>query len=202
MAGWRATRPAEWRNTVATPPPPARVVIDKRQASRDERSGLRSHRIDTLRMRKPQAGKRRANPHGFTLIELMIAVAIVAIIVAVALPSYRSSIQKGKRAEAMAAFSSVQQAQERWRSNNPTYTTVLANLGLASTDLYEISLAAPTSGTLNTGYVVVADARGSQAGDSACKRMSVRMINGNLSYGSCESCTTFTYAGTNTCFNR
>ena len=175
---------------------------DRRFIAADQRFERSTALADTGRMPFARTPCHPPSARGFTLIELMIAVAIVAIIVAVALPSYRSSIQKGKRAEAMAAFSSVQQAQERWRSNNPTYTTVLANLGLASTDLYEISLAAPTSGTLNTGYVVVADARGSQAGDSACKRMSVRMINGNLSYGSCESCTTFTYAGTNTCFNR
>ncbi len=146
------------------------------------------------------------HPHraarGFTLIELMIAVAIVAIIVAVALPSYRDSVQKGRRAEAMTAFGNIQQAQERWRSNNPAYTTTLGNLGSYSLDLYTMSLASPDSGTLNTGYVIVADAKGSQLGDSACKRMSVRMLNGNLSYAACDGCTTFSYAVSNPCFKR
>ena len=62
---------------------------------------------------------------GFTLIELMIGVAIIGVIAAVAFPSYQASIRKSRRAEAIAALSSVQLAQERWRANNTTYTTSL-----------------------------------------------------------------------------
>lgn len=141
-------------------------------------------------------------PRGFTLIELMIAVAIVGILIALAFPSYRDSVHKGRRADAMTAFGSIQQAQERWRSNNPSYTTNLGLLGSFPSGLYTMSLASPDSGTLNAGYIVIADATGAQASDRSCKRMSVRVINGNVSYGACESCTTFTYAVSNPCFKR
>ena len=51
---------------------------------------------------------------GFTLIELMIVVAIVAILTSVAYPAYTSSIIKGKRAEARAALTELMQQQERF----------------------------------------------------------------------------------------
>lgn len=139
---------------------------------------------------------------GFTLIELMIAVAVVAVIVALALPSFKGSVQKSRRADAIAAFAGVQQAQERWRGNNPAYTNILGNLGVTSPQLYTLSLDTPAGGSLTTGYVIVAEGTGSQADDRACKRMSVQMVNGNVGYGACESCTTFTYGPTNPCFNR
>lgn len=58
---------------------------------------------------------------GFTLIELMIVVAIVAILAAVVYPSYQSAVTKTKRAEARAALMQVMQQQERYYSQNSTY---------------------------------------------------------------------------------
>lgn len=132
----------------------------------------------------------------------MIAVAVVAVITAIALPSFKSSMQKSRRADAIAAFAGIQQAQERWRGNNPSYTTALSSLGVTPPQLYTLSLGTPAGASLTTGYVVVAEGIGSQADDLACKRMSVQMVNGNVGYGACESCTTFTYGPTNPCFSR
>ena len=58
---------------------------------------------------------------GFTLIELMITVAILAIIAAVAIPSYTSYVDRGKRAEARAALLDIAARQERFYSNNRQY---------------------------------------------------------------------------------
>ena len=49
---------------------------------------------------------------GFTLVELMIVIVIVAILLAVALPSYQNSVQKGRRADAKAALLDVANRQE------------------------------------------------------------------------------------------
>jgi type IV pilus assembly protein PilE len=58
---------------------------------------------------------------GFTLIELMITVAIVALLAAIAIPSYQDSVWKGKRAEAKAAILKALQAEERYYTQNNTY---------------------------------------------------------------------------------
>jgi type IV pilus assembly protein PilE len=65
--------------------------------------------------------KRRSRSRGFTLIEMMIVVAVIAIIAAVAIPSYQDSIWKGKRGEAKAAILKALQAEERYYTQNNTY---------------------------------------------------------------------------------
>ena len=58
---------------------------------------------------------------GFTLIELMITVAIVGILASIAYPAYTSSILKGKRAEGRAAVTELMQQQERYMTQRNTY---------------------------------------------------------------------------------
>ncbi len=144
---------------------------------------------------------------GFTLIELIIALAIVAIIAAIALPAYQNSVIKSRRADAMAAISNVQQAQERWRGNNAAYSTSLTDLGVTSSPLYTLSLAVPdaTANSIARGYIVTAVGQGRQANDAQCARMSVRLLEGNLRFASCGGCSSFSdsdYTVNNPCFNR
>jgi len=140
----------------------------------------------------------RQDQAGFTLVELMLAVIVVAVLAAVALPSYQAAVRKGKRSEAFAALSAVQQAQERWRSNNSAYTGTLANtadagsppngLGIAATTatgLYAVSV----TNTTSTGYTAIATAvvGTSQASDGDCKVLGIRLANGNLTRGSASN---------------
>lgn len=58
---------------------------------------------------------------GFTLIELMITVAVIGILTAVALPSYRAYIERGQRAHAKTVLLEAAQFMERYRSSNFKY---------------------------------------------------------------------------------
>jgi type IV pilus assembly protein PilE len=60
---------------------------------------------------------------GFTLIEMMIVVAIVGILAAIAYPSYISQIEKGKRAECRSGLLKAMQQQERYFTQRNTYVT-------------------------------------------------------------------------------
>ena len=144
---------------------------------------------------------------GFSLIELMIAVAILAIIVSVALPSFMDSIRKGRRAEGIGAIAAVQQAQERWRGANTAYTNNLSEaangtppgLGIPLTTAngrYTLNL----NGTATfTAYVITATAAGSQADDTRCAVMAARQVGGQLSYGS-SATSTVDWADANGCW--
>ena len=61
---------------------------------------------------------------GFTLIELMITVAIVGILAAIAYPSYQDSVRKGKRAEGRTALIDFMQQQERYLTQTGSYLEV------------------------------------------------------------------------------
>lgn len=67
---------------------------------------------------------------GFTLMELMITMLIVAILMSVAVPSYLEQMRKGRRGEAKAILTQIANRQEQFRTEQNTYTTDLTNLGL------------------------------------------------------------------------
>ena len=84
---------------------------------------------------------------GFTLIELMITVAILAIIAAVAIPSYTSYVDRGKRAEARTALLDIAARQERYYSNKRKYTGQLNELRMSGTSengYYTLSVTLPS----------------------------------------------------------
>lgn len=71
---------------------------------------------------------------GFTLIELMIVVAIIGIIVAIALPSYTRYVENARAADAKSALMSLANAMERYHTENMTY--VGASIGDDPGDIF------------------------------------------------------------------
>ncbi|AOS97523.1 Fimbrial protein precursor [Microbulbifer aggregans] len=119
------------------------------------------------------------NSKGFTLIELMIAVAIVAILAAIAVPSYQDSVRKSRRSDATAALLRLQLEQEKLRANCRFYAGTLAGAESCGTDAASSSLnfsTASEKGFYNisvtaasgNGYTITADPTGSQAADTDC----------------------------------
>ena len=109
----------------------------------------------------------RLHPRGFTLIELMIAVAVVGLLSAVAYPSYQQQIAKGRRTDAKQAVLELSQRMERFYTERGTYVgATLGATGLypntSSGGYYDLSI---TTQTLD-GFSVKAAPRGTQAGDA------------------------------------
>jgi len=99
---------------------------------------------------------------GFTLIELMITVVVVAILAAIAYPAYTEQIARGRRAEAQATLLASQQWMERFYSENYRYDLNSANTPVADlftprfsrspasgagAAMYNIAVSAPSPGT-------------------------------------------------------
>jgi len=65
---------------------------------------------------------------GFTLVELIIVVAIISILASIAIPAYNGYVETSKRSDAQASLMALAIAQEKYRASNPTYTTVITDL--------------------------------------------------------------------------
>lgn len=112
---------------------------------------------------------------GFSLIELMVTVAIVAILVAVAYPSYQNHVVKTRRAAAQACLLELAQFMERYYATNLKYTgATLPNTSCRSdlTGHYTFGF----SGTPDaTSFTLQATAQGTQATrDAACSPLTVK----------------------------
>lgn len=83
---------------------------------------------------KRDAAMKTMKSAGFSLIEVMIVVAIIGIIAAYAYPSYQEQISKGQRTEGQTFLLDAMARQERFYSENNTYTNNLGPPGLGYND--------------------------------------------------------------------
>lgn len=111
--------------------------------------------------------RRRPGQRGLTLIELMVALVMVAILTAVALPSYRQYVQKSRRADATTTLLTLAQAMERWYSERGTYAGATVGSGglmrsSSPQGFYTLSITAQDA----NGFSISAAPAGAQTGDA------------------------------------
>lgn len=128
---------------------------------------------------KPKAGEA-----GFTLIEVMIVVAIVAVITAFAYPAYQDYVLKSNRGIGKAELMKVASRQEEFRADNKSYTGDLTDLGYpdpyyvdgrgdattAADARYQIDLTASATGV---SFGVRAQPLNMQEDDTACLSLGI-----------------------------
>ncbi len=133
------------------------------------------------------AKKRKEFARGFTLIELMIAIAVLGILLAIAVPNYTKYVRESRRAQAQSEMLQMRVGMEKWRANKISYrsdadttntatTNTPANAGFTGTnDYYTYTIAAgdntyTITATAVTGKSQVNDETGS---GTSCTPMSI-----------------------------
>lgn len=134
-----------------------------------------------------------AHKRGFTLIEVMVTVAIIAILASIALPAYQNYVLRARRADGREMLQRIASAEERFYTNRNSYTDDLTGAGglnMTTTNSegghYALGIAVAAG---NQSYTLTATPQGSQAND-ACGNLTVnnvgaRGFSGNEDNGRC-----------------
>jgi type IV pilus assembly protein PilE len=95
------------------------------------------------------ARTRRSASRGFTLIELMITVAVVAILTAIAFPSYTAYIQRGRISEAVSSLATTRVRLEQFYQDNRNYGATASGCGVTmpTTEYFTVTCNWGTGGT-------------------------------------------------------
>ena len=134
----------------------------------------------------------------FTLIELMITLALIGILTAVAVPSYQQHLMRGRRSDAQAVLSAIAQAQESYRSSHTRYAESFAMLRFTppASSNYDFALQPNSEPPFEAGYQASAKPKtGSpQMRDIDCFVLSIKMQSGQLIYADTHPASTSTRA--------
>jgi type IV pilus assembly protein PilE len=134
---------------------------------------------------------------GFTLIELMIVVVVIAILSAIALPAYQDSVRKSRRTAAKTAVLDLASREEKFYTTNNAYSATAADLGYgalplavpdAATNYYQLSVVVDNT-TNPATFTATATAQGDQQNDGcgnfAVNALGVKSVSGALPVATC-----------------
>lgn len=110
---------------------------------------------------------------GFSLIELLIALTILGILLAVSYPSYQQHVLRSYRSEAKTDLLLLANALEQYRADNGSYSdnfTELDRPALSESGRYKFTITLSEAGQ---AFVAKADALGLQTADTECRQFSV-----------------------------
>ncbi|MGH8457245.1 MAG: type IV pilin protein [Stenotrophobium sp.] len=134
---------------------------------------------------------------GFTLMELVIAVAIIGILAAIALPSYQQYVMRGNRTVAKNLLMDISSREESYFGDRKQYAASLANLNYAAatvfvnasgvtsatddgSNIYSVTLSAATA----TTYTITATPINRQTNDNLCGALSLDSTGNKTAAGS------------------
>lgn len=154
-------------------------------------SDRRSMSPARTRLRQTQVVSRT---RGFTLIELMITVAVIAILAAIAVPSYYQYTLRSNRSAAESVMQEIASAQERYLVDSRQFAGSLSVLGYNVPNTvapnYKVDLASTgsVSGGIPPGYTITATPQGSQVRDTGCKTLTLNGDGSKSASGTATNC--------------
>ena len=133
---------------------------------------------------------------GFSLIELMVAVLVIALLASIAVPTYTAQTRKSRRTEARSAILDLAGREERVLSVNNSYSAVPTDVGYTGSTwptagisvgsgYYTVMVTVPDAnqaGVANS-FLITATAVNSQANDGACATLSVNQLGQQTATG-------------------
>jgi len=137
-----------------------------------------------------------AKQRGFSLMELMVAVAVAGILLAVAVPTYQSHLNNNRRAVAGACLVELSQYMERVYTSSMTYNVNNGAPTVLPASTCQQTLTGTYVFTLNANaqtYTLSAEPKGAQSGDTSCGTLAVdqagvRSANGDSSVAQIKKC--------------
>jgi type IV pilus assembly protein PilE len=140
-------------------------------------------------MTMPKTPVNAASNRGFTLIELMIAVAVVSILATIAVASYSSQVQKSRRTDARSALLDLAGREEKLFSTANAYSALPSDLGYGAvgapwpvtvgSGYYQVTVVTPDA----SSYTITATPLGTQLNDTTCATLSVNQLGAQTSTG-------------------
>lgn len=125
----------------------------------------------------------RKKQYGFSMTETLIVLVVIAILVSILTPAFRSYLHKSNRSDAVQSLLNTQILMEKYRVNNTSYSTSFTDISGSSNSLNGFyTLTIPSAGTAS--YSLTATPTGTQSSDTACTNFTITYASGTTTLSS------------------